>query len=123
VGREGEGTGRRGRDGWGEGRGGGGWVLTGGGGYALVQVVPRTWTHLLAVASGRPLDPAAATPEPWRDYARARTGARPPETMTDGATASFAPFSSGYDPAGTGDRAIMATPHAGLPPHGLLPTP
>src|SRR5438034_2935537 len=27
---------------------GGNWVLTGGGGYALVQVVPRAWTHLLA---------------------------------------------------------------------------
>src|SRR5499427_10916594 len=72
---------------------GGRWVLTGGGGYALGQVVPRTWTHLLAEASGHPLDPAAATPKRWRDYARARTGARPPETMTDGAPASFASFS------------------------------
>ena len=25
---------------------GGRWLLTGGGGYELVQVVPRTWTHL-----------------------------------------------------------------------------
>ena len=32
---------------------GGRWLLTGGGGYELVQVVPRTWTHLLAEASGR----------------------------------------------------------------------
>ena len=31
---------------------GGRWVLTGGGGYALVQVVPRAWTHLLAEAAG-----------------------------------------------------------------------
>ena len=31
---------------------GGRWLLTGGGGYALVQVVPRTWTHLLAEAAG-----------------------------------------------------------------------
>jgi acetoin utilization protein AcuC len=99
------------------------WVLTGGGGYALVQVVPRTWTHLLAEASGRPLDPAAATPEPWREYARARTGAHPPETMTDGAAASFAPFSSGYDPADAVDRAIMATRNAVFPLHGLLPSP
>jgi acetoin utilization protein AcuC len=85
--------------------------------------VPRTWTHLLAEASGRPLDPAAATPEPWREYARARTGARPPETMTDGAAASFAPFSSGYDPADAVDRAIMATRNAVFPLHGLLPSP
>ena len=37
---------------------GGRWLLTGGGGYELVQVVPRSWTHLLAVAAGDPVDPA-----------------------------------------------------------------
>jgi acetoin utilization protein AcuC len=31
---------------------GGRWLLTGGG-YDLVQVVPRTWTHLLAEAAGQ----------------------------------------------------------------------
>ena len=31
---------------------GGRWVLTGGGGYELLEVVPQTWTHLLAVAAG-----------------------------------------------------------------------
>ena len=36
---------------------GGKWLLTGGGGYELVQVVPRSWTHLLAVAAGEPIDP------------------------------------------------------------------
>ena len=35
----------------------------GGGGYALVEVVPRSWTHLLAEIGGAPLDPATATPE------------------------------------------------------------
>ncbi|HUL26680.1 MAG TPA: acetoin utilization protein AcuC [Streptosporangiaceae bacterium] len=102
---------------------GGRWVLTGGGGYALVQVVPRTWTHLLAEAAGRPLDPSVPTPESWREYVRARTGARPPQTMTDGATASFSPFSSGYDPADAVDRAIMATRNAVFALHGLLPSP
>ncbi len=34
------------------------WVLTGGGGYAVVQVVPRAWAHLLAIAAGVPLAPA-----------------------------------------------------------------
>jgi acetoin utilization protein AcuC len=102
---------------------GGRWVLTGGGGYALVQVVPRTWAHLLAEAAGRPLDPAAPTPPSWREFARARTGAHPPQTMTDGAAASFSPFSSGYDPADTVDRAIMATRNAVFPLHGLLPSP
>jgi len=102
---------------------GGRWVLTGGGGYELVRVVPRTWTHLLAEAAGRPLDPAAATPGAWRELVRARTGARPPETMTEGAAASFSPFSSGYDPADRVDRMIMATRSAVFPLHGLLPSP
>jgi acetoin utilization protein AcuC len=102
---------------------GGHWVLTGGGGYELVHVVPRTWTHLLAEAAGRPLDPAVATPGSWREFARARTGARPPETMTEGAAASFSPFSSGYDLADRVDRAIMATRNAVFALHGLLPSP
>ena len=50
------------------------WVATGGGGYALVQVVPRTWTHLLAVAAGAPVDPEMATPAAWRELARSLTG-------------------------------------------------
>ena len=36
---------------------GGRWVAVGGGGYEIVQVVPRSWTHLLAEISGRPLAP------------------------------------------------------------------
>ena len=102
---------------------GGRWVLTGGGGYELVQVVPRTWTHLLAEASGRPLDPAAATPESWRALVRARTGENAPQSMTEGGTGAFAPFSSGYDPSDAVDRAIMATRTAVFPLHGLLPSP
>jgi acetoin utilization protein AcuC len=102
---------------------GGRWVLTGGGGYELVRVVPRTWTHLLAEAAGRPLDPAVPTPAPWREFARARTGVQPPASMTEGAAAVFSPFASGYDPADAVDRAIMATRNAVFPHHGLLPSP
>lgn len=99
------------------------WVLTGGGGYELVQVVPRTWTHLLAEAAGRPLDPASPTPVAWQEFARMRTGASPPVSMTDGARAAFVPFSSGYDPGDPIDRAIMATRSAVFPHHGLVPAP
>ncbi len=101
---------------------GGRWLACGGGGYALVRVVPRTWTHLLAEASGRPLDPAAATPEGWREFAHARTGATAPERMTDGEPATFSPFSAGYDPDDRVDRSIMATRGAVFAQHGLLPT-
>ena len=100
---------------------GGRWLATGGGGYDLVHVVPRTWTHLLAEASGNPLDPAAATPASWQDFARVRTGIIPPDTMTEGAPASFVPFSSGYDPEDPVDNAIVATRNAVFPLHGLPP--
>jgi acetoin utilization protein AcuC len=40
------------------------WLLTDGGGYDLVRVAPRTWTHLLAEAAGQPIDPQTMTPAP-----------------------------------------------------------
>jgi acetoin utilization protein AcuC len=102
---------------------GGRWVLTGGGGYALVQVVPRAWTHVLAEASGRPVEPGAETPQAWRDYARSRTGEHAPEWMTDWEPATYTPFGHGYDPADPVDRSIMATRVAVFPVHGLDPQP
>ena len=100
---------------------GGRWLLTGGGGYELVRVVPRTWTHLLAEAAGQPVDPATPTPQQWREYTLARTGVAAPERMTDGAEAAFVPFEGGYDPADQVDRSIMATRSAVFPSHGLFP--
>ena len=57
---------------------GGRWLLTGGGGYEPLSVVPRTWTHLLAEAAGYPIDPRAPIPAAWREYAPAAPAARPP---------------------------------------------
>jgi acetoin utilization protein AcuC len=99
------------------------WVLTGGGGYALVQVVPRTWTHLLAVAAGTPLDPATEVPAAWREAAGRLTREPPPSVMTDGAPVQHRPFSSGVDPGDPVDRAIMRTRNAVFASHGLLPHP
>jgi acetoin utilization protein AcuC len=100
---------------------GGRWLLTGGGGYNLVQVVPRSWAHLLAEAAGRPIDPGTQTPAAWRDHVTRRTGLTAPEDMTDGAPAVFEPFESGYDPGHPVDRVIMATRDAVFPLHGLMP--
>jgi acetoin utilization protein AcuC len=100
---------------------GGRWLFTGGGGYELVQVVPRTWTHLLAEAAGRPIDPGAPTPVAWRDYVGRRTRATAPELMTEQAPATFPRFDAGYDPAEPVDQAIKATRDAVFPRHGLLP--
>jgi acetoin utilization protein AcuC len=99
------------------------WLLTGGGGYELLQVVPRTWTHLLAEAAGCPIDPHARIPAPWREYAFRRTGREAPEVMTEGSEPKFARYESGYDPADPVDQAITATRSAVFPEHGLMPQP
>ena len=97
------------------------WLLTGGGGYQLVQVVPRTWTHLLAEACGHPIDPSTPTPQLWREYVDWVATEPAPALMTDGASAAFPSFDSGYDPADPIDQAIMATRNAVFPLHGLFP--
>jgi acetoin utilization protein AcuC len=99
---------------------GGRWVATGGGGYALAEVVPRTWTHLLAIAAGAPIEPATPTPLGWRAEAVTRTGSPAPTSMTDGGSTAYRPFESGHDPGDPIDRTIMATMRATFPPHGLL---
>jgi acetoin utilization protein AcuC len=100
---------------------GGRWLLTGGGGYQHVQVVPRSWTHLLAEAAGHPIDPATPTPGQWRDYVASVSRQAAPELMTEGARASYVAFESGHDPSDPVDRSIMATRKAIFPRHGLLP--
>jgi acetoin utilization protein AcuC len=97
------------------------WLLTGGGGYQLVQVVPRTWTHLLAEASGQPIEPDTPTPGLWREYVQWVAAESAPEVMTEGASADFSRWETGHDPADPVDQAIMATRNAVFPLHGLFP--
>ncbi|CCB76109.1 MULTISPECIES: acetoin utilization protein AcuC [Streptomycetaceae] len=98
------------------------WVALGGGGYEVVEVVPRSWTHLVAVAAGAPIDPARETPEEWRHEVYARTRRAAPSRMTDGRTPQLRPFDDlGYDPADRLDQAVLATRRAVFPAHGLLP--
>ncbi|MFT4082176.1 MAG: acetoin utilization protein AcuC [Nocardioides sp.] len=98
------------------------WVAFGGGGYAVVDVVPRAWTHLLGALSGVPVDPDIETPGGWREHV-ASLGAKAPLRMTDGRTPSYRDWSSGYDPASWLDRQINATRTAVFPLHGLDPLP
>jgi acetoin utilization protein AcuC len=99
------------------------WVVTGGGGYALVEVVPRAWTHLLAIVAGHPIDPATETPTGWRDHVSSTLGRRAPSRMTDGRTPLWRDWSEGYDPDTWLDRSIHATRQEIFPWHGLDPQP
>jgi acetoin utilization protein AcuC len=95
------------------------WVVTGGGGYAVVDVVPRAWSHLLAVVGGRPLASDTAVPAGWRESVLHRLGRTGPLRMTDGRNPVYRDWSRGYDPDSWLDRAINATREAVFPLHGL----
>ncbi|MEZ0068797.1 acetoin utilization protein AcuC [Streptacidiphilus sp. MAP12-20] len=96
------------------------WVALGGGGYAVVDVVPRSWTHLVAIAAGAPIAPETEVLAEWREEVWARTREFAPLRMTDGFAATWKDFDSGYDPADRVDQAILATRKAVFPHHGLL---
>jgi acetoin utilization protein AcuC len=99
------------------------WVVTGGGGYALVDVVPRAWSHLLGVVAGSPVDVDTPTPEAWRAHVRERIGAEAPRRMTDGRRPDYRDWRRGYDPDTWLDREVNATRAAVFPLHGLDPLP
>ncbi|MPY10071.1 acetoin utilization protein AcuC [Arthrobacter sp. KR32] len=100
---------------------GGRWIATGGGGYALASVVPRSWTLLVAVAAGAPMGPATPVPAAWRDYVLERHGVDAPPLMGDGADTWWRSWEIGYDPDDELDRTVMATRKAVFPLHGLDP--
>jgi acetoin utilization protein AcuC len=101
---------------------GGRWVAFGGGGYAVVDVVPRAWTHLLAIVGGSPLDPTLETPGGWRDHVLHRLGRVAPGRMTDGREPRYRDWREGYDPEAWLDRQVHATRMAAFPLHGLDPS-
>ena len=78
---------------------GGRWVATGGGGYALVDVVPRAWTHLLAIVGRR----ARSTRRPRSRRRGGRTSgsgsaARRRGGLTDGGAPAYRDWSRGLRP-------------------------
>jgi acetoin utilization protein AcuC len=97
------------------------WLALGGGGYAVVDVVPRAWTHVVAIAAHAGLPPETAVPEEFRRSAYALTRQAGPLRMTDGVVPEWRGWEAGYDPADAVDRAILATRRAVFPSHGLLP--
>ena len=93
------------------------WVSTGGGGYSVIDVVPRAWAHLLGVVSGQPVPPETETPQAWRD----EIGAHAPLLMTDGHGVDFPRWEDGTFPASRLDQAVLATRRAVFPDLGLDP--
>ena len=100
------------------------WVALGGGGYELVEVVPRAWTHLTAIAAHQPI--AADRPVPHglaRPRARRRSAGRGRAGWATSTRPTrpiwWQPWDMGYNPDDAVDRAIMATREAVFPLHGL----
>lgn len=100
---------------------GGRWLATGGGGYNIVSVVPRVWSHLMAIAAGRPVPLRTPVPEPWREYVRERHGQVAPLLMGEDADTWWRSWEVGYNPSDAVDRAVMATRKAVFPLYGLDP--
>jgi acetoin utilization protein AcuC len=99
------------------------WVALGGGGYELVQVVPRSWTHLTAIAAHRPIPLTEQVPQDWLDHVRTALGREGPRRMGDldpvDGPIWHQPWDMGYNPHDEVDRAIMATREAVFALHGL----
>lgn len=97
------------------------WVALGGGGYAVVDVVPRSWTHLVAVAAGREIEPSSVVPEAWKQEVYRRTRTLAPGRMTDGRwPVGWRGWDEGYDPADRVDQAVLAARRTLFPLRGLL---
>ncbi|BEP16291.1 acetoin utilization protein AcuC [Acidothermaceae bacterium B102] len=98
---------------------GGRWLSLGGGGYQVVDVVPRSWTHLVATAVGRPLEPSQPTPDDWRRLVTDRTRREAPQVMGEGGAVAYRAWHPGDGDAV--DAAVLATRRAVFPLHGLDP--
>jgi acetoin utilization protein AcuC len=99
---------------------GGKWLAAGGGGYQLLRVVPRSWTHLLATMLDRDVAPDTRLPLDWTQFVREiAPSAELPLTMSDGKETEF----TKWDPSLTDrvDKCVRDTRHAVFPLHGLDP--
>lgn len=95
------------------------WVVTGGGGYSLTDVVPRIWTHLLGIVARAPIDPETATTAEWRARVESISGRMAPQRMTDGRAPRYRDWDLGYDPASWLDRCVQATRSESFPLLGI----
>ncbi len=97
------------------------WIATGGGGYNVASVVPRVWSHLIAISTGVPLPLNTAVPTRWRDHVLDRYGRAAPEMMGDDVDLWWRSWEVGYNPNDAVDRTVMATRKEIFPLYGLDP--
>ncbi|AXK45849.1 acetoin utilization protein AcuC [Brachybacterium saurashtrense] len=103
------------------------WLALGGGGYAVIDVVPRSWAQLIAVATGEPLAPDAPLPESFLAAAAAEREAHglSPEpgilTVGEGRPVAARDWRDGFDPEDELDRAVQAARRSAFPEWGLDP--
>ncbi|WP_156758256.1 acetoin utilization protein AcuC [Actinokineospora pegani] len=96
------------------------WLATGGGGYQLLRVVPRSWTHLLATVLDRDVDLGAPVPGEWLAAVReVAPNADLPLLMGEGAETAFAAWDGVLETPV--DAAIRDARRALFPLHGLDP--
>ncbi|MHB1066916.1 MAG: acetoin utilization protein AcuC [Candidatus Nanopelagicales bacterium] len=108
---------------WAHRHAGGRWLALGGGGYEWVDVVPRAWAHLIAIAAGRPIQPEALLPEGFHEFVLESLGRQAPGRMTDGRQPWPKPFDQGFDPDDSLDAAVLSTRLAVFPRWGLTAEP
>jgi acetoin utilization protein AcuC len=114
------------------------WIAVGGGGYGVVDVVPRSWAHLLAVVLDRDVDVDTAIDDSWcataeqiAEQVHSEYAHSPVAVMGDGGDVDFVAWDGDTGqppPEGISDsaqrqtdRAILATRRAVYPLHGLDP--
>ncbi|APX32784.1 acetoin utilization protein AcuC [Brachybacterium sp. P6-10-X1] len=103
------------------------WLALGGGGYAVIDVVPRSWAQLLAVASGDAIDPGTPLPLSYLEAearARGEHGLSPEPAIRvygDGRALAVRDWESGFDPEDPLDRAVQAARRGAFPEWGLDP--
>lgn len=99
---------------------GGRWLAVGGGGYQLIRVVPRSWTHLLATALDRDVAPGTPIPAEWTRAVRAAAPhAELPTAMGENADIGFDRWGDGEHHSV--DRTIVEVRRAVFPLYGLDP--
>ncbi|HQZ86160.1 MAG TPA: acetoin utilization protein AcuC, partial [Actinomycetota bacterium] len=90
-----------------------------GGGYEWLDVVPRAWTHLAAIAFGAPIAPDTDLPVGFTDFVMRALGRTAPARMTDGRVIPESCWDGRINPEDMIDRAILATRKAVFPHLGI----